>query len=158
MIRVIYRDEKLWKISHAIWSIILFLINSAILWYLVVKCCFQQLIPRPPIPLSVIFLVLVLADRLHPFIHNKKVLTFRFFLDMVVWILIVLSVFAPDENVVCFLGLVVVVYLYDIVYLKDLLFDLLRRHYVLYRIYIIVKITYWILMYAHIIGCIFYAI
>jgi hypothetical protein len=39
-----------------------------------------------------------------------------------------------------------------------MLFDIVRRYYWVYKIYIIIKITYWIVVYSHIIGCIFYAI
>jgi len=57
-----------------------------------------------------------------------------------------------------YLGLPCVVYLYDIVYLKEVLFDAVRRNYWVYKIYILLKISYWIILYAHVIGCIFYAI
>lgn len=140
------------------WTIVAFLINSLFLWYIVLKCCFQELVFRPPIPLSVIFLIYTLLDRLYPVIKTKQFISFRFFLDIIVWVLLTLSFYLPNENLVCFLGLPVVIYLFDAMYLKDLLFDMVRRHYWVYKIYIILKIMYCIIMYAHIIGCIFYVI
>lgn len=56
------------------------------------------------------------------------------------------------------MGLAVAVNLLDILYLKELMFDMVRRIYWVYKIYIIVKIVYWIILYGHVIGCIFYAI
>ena len=48
--------------------------------------------------------------------------------------------------------------LWDGMYVKEVMFDLVRRKYWLYKVYIIFKILYWIIMYGHLIGCIFYAI
>lgn len=56
------------------------------------------------------------------------------------------------------MGLSVTLNLLDIIYLKELMFDLVRRTYWLYKFYIIFKIVYWIILYGHVIGCIFYAI
>jgi hypothetical protein len=96
MIRVIYRNERLWKAPHALWTIIAFLINTLFVWYIVLKCCFQELAMRPPIPLSVIFLIYTLLDRLYPFFKNKKFISFRFFIDMIVWTLLTLSFYLPN--------------------------------------------------------------
>lgn len=157
MIRVIYRNEKLWNANHAIWCVLVFLINSLAFWYIVLKCCFQELCPRPPLPVTIVCLLLILADRLYTPL-NAKTLTPIFFLDMVVWMLLMLSMVLPDENTVCFLGLAVTISLTDAMYIKELMFDLVRRKYWVYKIYIIVKIIYWIIMYGHLIGCIFYAL
>lgn len=157
MIRHIYKNEKLWKGQHAAWCTFAFLVNSLVFWYIVLKCCFQHLCPKPPIAVTAICLIVILADRLYtPFVRLR--LTFLFLLDFVVWVLILLSLVLPDENNVCFLGLAVGVNLFDVIYLKELLFDLVRRNYWVYKIYIILKIVYWIIIYGHLIGCIFYAI
>jgi len=38
------------------------------------------------------------------------------------------------------------------------MFDLVKRNYWIYKFYIVLKIVYWILIFGHIMGCIFYAI
>lgn len=118
MIRVIYKNERLWKFPHAIWSVSLFLISSIYLWYFVLKCCFQELAVEPPIPLTATFLVLTFLDRIYPFYNGEKFLSLRFFVDMIILVMVALAFYLPDENMACFLGLVVVVYLGDILYLK----------------------------------------
>lgn len=95
MIRLIYRNEKIWRAHHACWSFLVFLVNSLAFWYIVLKCCFQQLCPRPPLPLTIICLLLILADRLYPpFV--KRTITLMFWVDIIVWILLLLSLVLPD--------------------------------------------------------------
>ena len=79
---------------------------------------------------------------------------------MIAWFMLLLALFLPDKPVdyVSFLGIPSFMYLYDAAYLKEILFDLVRRRELVYKGYIIVKIAYWIIMYAHFIGCIFYLI
>jgi hypothetical protein len=160
MIKCVYKDETLWKWQHATWAASLFLIYSATLWYAIIKACFQELVVRPPYSLSAIFLALMFADRLYPALLTKRFLTFSFILDMLAWTGILISVLAPSplDNDLCYLGLLSLVFIYDIVYLKEVLFDLVRRNYWVYKCYILIKLIYWIIMYSHFIGCIFYAI
>lgn len=95
MIRLIYRNEKKWKARHAIWCILVFLVNSLAFWYIVLKCCFQELCPRPPLPLTIICLLLILADRLYtPLL--KRTLRLIFWVDLIVWLLLMLSLVLPD--------------------------------------------------------------
>jgi hypothetical protein len=147
----------LWRGHQAFWCILVFLVNSLAFWYIVLKCCFRTLCPRPPAAVRGVALFLILADRIYPLLSRSK-LSWLFAVDLVVWLLLLLSLVLPDENVVCFMGLAVAVNLLDILYLKELMFDMVRRIYWVYKIYIIVKIVYWIILYGHVIGCIFYAI
>ena len=160
MIKLIYKDEKLWSWKHVIWATAIFLMYSATFYYFIIKVCFQSLIGRPPIPVSVIFLLLMLADRLYAPVMSRNFFSISFGIDMVVWFMIFFAVFLPSpmQNKVSWLGLASIVYLFDVRYLKEVLFDLTRRNYWIYKLYILVKITYWIIMYAHFIGCIFYGI
>lgn len=157
MIRLIYRSEKLWHWPQALWCLLIFLLNSLLFSYIILKCTFQIYCPRPPLPLTITILLLILIDRLYP-LTRKLQITLTFALDIVIWILVLLSMVLDDENVVCFMGLAVIVSLWDGMYVKEVMFDLVRRKYWLYKTYIIFKILYWIVMYGHLIGCIFYAI
>lgn len=69
-----------------------------------------------------------------------------------------LSVTLPNEEFTSFLGLAITIRIYDAVYLKEILFDIARKNYWLYKISIVAKIVYMMLIYGHVMGCIFYAI
>jgi hypothetical protein len=64
----------------------------------------------------------------------------------------------PQEEYTSFLGLAISIRIYDAIYLKDMVFDIARKNYWLYKISIVVKIVYMMVLYGHITGCIFYAL
>jgi hypothetical protein len=82
----------------------------------------------------------------------------QWIIDLIIWILVLLSLTLPNENVSCFLGLAITIRIYDAVYLKEMLFDISRKNYWLYKISIVAKLVYMIIIYCHVTGCIFYAI
>jgi hypothetical protein len=102
--------------------------------------------------------MLLLADSLYTPYITKNICNARWLLDLLIWILVLLSVTLPNEGVTSFLGLAITIRIYDAVYLKEMLFDIARKNYWLYKISIVAKIVYMILIYGHVTGCIFYAI
>lgn len=69
-----------------------------------------------------------------------------------------LAVTLPREEYTSFLGLAIAIRIYDAIYLKDMVFDIARKNYWLYKISIVGKIIYMMVLYGHITGCIFYAL
>jgi len=57
-----------------------------------------------------------------------------------------------------FLQIVALFKLHDTVYFNVLVYNLVKKHNVLLKIYVVVKISYWVILVGHILGCIFYAL
>ena len=158
MIRFVYSKQRLWNVYQAFWCFLAFIVNNLIFFYVVLKCCFQEFVQRPPPALTTIILLLLLADSLYTPYITKNIRNGRWLLDVLIWILVLLSVTLPNEQVTSFLGLAITIRIYDAVYLKEMLFDIARKSYWLYKISIVGKIVYMMIIYGHVTGCIFYAI
>lgn len=103
-------------------------------------------------------LLFLLADSLYvPFV-TKRLNKRWWIVDLIVWVLVTLSLYLPNQSVTSFLGLAITIRISDVIYIKEMLFDLVKRRYWLYKIYIIAKIVYWMLIFGHVSGCIFYAL
>jgi len=89
---------------------------------------------------------------------TKKIFGIRWIIDLIIWISVTISFCLPDEIIASYVGLSIVIRLYDVVYLKEMLFDMVKSNYWVYKIYIILKIVYWIIVFGHVTGCIFYAL
>jgi hypothetical protein len=145
-------------VPQALWCFLAFLVNNLIFFYVVLKCCFQQYVARPPAAVTAVVLILLLADTLYTPYRTRNICHPRWIIDLLIWVLVLLCVTLPNEEVTSFLGLAIMIRIYDAVYLKDMLFDIARKNYWLYKISIVVKIIYMMLLYGHVTGCIFYAL
>lgn len=101
---------------------------------------------------------MLLADTISTPIMTKKILGIRWIVDLIIWIMVTVSFAVPDSLTASYFGLSITIRIYDVVYLKEMLFDIVKSNYWIYKIYIIVKIVYWIIVFSHVSGCIFYAI
>lgn len=158
MIRYIYDKERQWTIYHIIWSFTAFMVNNLIFFYMVAKVCFFQYLRIPPWPLSLVLLILLLADTLYPVLLVQSLKNVRLIIDCIIWIFVLMFVLFPQHLVTSCLSLTIFIRLYDMLYLKEMAFDLVKRNYWFYKIYIVAKIIYLILLYGQVAGCIFYAI
>ncbi len=158
MIRFIYRKERLWNAYQAAWCFLIFIVNNLFFFYTVLKCSFQHYVKTPPLALVIILLLILLADMAYTPYITKKLFNIRWIVDLIIWMLLMLSFALPDENTACFLGIPMLIRIYDAIYLKEMLFDLVRRRYWLYKVSIVAKLVYMMLIYGHVMGCIFYAL
>jgi len=90
---------------------------------------------------------------------TKKPVTVGNVVDVVVIFCLVLSfsLFGLFKNLV-FLQVVALLKLQDTVYYNILVYNLVKKHNILLKLYVVTKISYWVILFAHILGCIFYAI
>lgn len=158
MIRFVYRKERLWNVYQALWCFLIFIVNNLIFFFVVLKVSFQEFVARPFWFYTAVLLILLLADSLYTPYITKSLCKPRWLVDLCIWLLVLLSFTLPNEEITSFLGLAITIRIYDAVYLKEMLFDLCRKNYWLYKISIVGKIVYMILLYGHVTGCIFYAI
>lgn len=96
MIRFVYSKERLWTVYEAIWCFLIFFVNNIIFFYIVLKASFQDFVPRPPIAISIIFLILLLADCAYTPYRTKEILHPRWIVDFIIWICVLLAMVLPN--------------------------------------------------------------
>lgn len=90
---------------------------------------------------------------------TQKPFTIVNIIDVVVIFCLVLSfsLFGLFKNMV-FLQVVALFKLYDTIYFNIMVYNLVKRHGAILKIYVVMKIAYWVILVGHILGCIFYAL
>lgn len=105
-----------------------------------------------------VLLIFLLADVAYTPYATKNICNVTWLVDLLAWILVLLSFYLPDQATTSYLGLAISFRIYDAIYFKEMLFDMVKRSYWAYKICIVVKIVYMMIIYGHVIGCIFYAV
>ena len=106
-----------------------------------------------------IALFLLAADVVAQVFMTRKLFTIGNMIDVVVIFCLVLSfsLFGLFKNLV-FVQVMALFKLHDTIYFNILVYNLVKKHGVLLKMYVIIKISYWVILVGHILGCIFYAI
>jgi len=114
---------------------------------------------KQPIPALVITFILLSMDVVIEVLITRKPFTLANLIDVVVIFCLILSfsLIGLFKNLV-FLQIVALFKLHDTVYFNVLVYNLVKKHNVLLKIYVVVKISYWVILVGHILGCIFYAL
>lgn len=128
---------------------------NALVWYSFLISCFVGEISRVGIGYSLPALVLLGLDIGFYINQSRNWRDWRVGVDVIIWIALVLSFSLPSFSS-NYLSLLIVIRLYDVIYLKDLLFDLFKLNPTLLKAYIVIKIIYWMLIIGHISACFFY--
>jgi len=118
MIRHVYAKSRLWNGYQAFWCILVFLVNNIYFGYITLKVSFQPFVPNLPWPISVAIFLILLTDTLYTPVVTQKICGFRWILDFIICIFVLLSLFIPNSNVAGYLGLAITIRLYDVIYLK----------------------------------------
>jgi hypothetical protein len=121
--------------------------------------CFDTLATNQPIALLAIAFLLLTADLIIQILTTRKPLTIGNIIDVCVIFSLVLSfaLFHLYKGMV-FLQIVALFKLQDTVYFNILVYNLVKKNNVLLKTYVVTKISYWVILVGHILGCIFYAL
>lgn len=159
MIRVIYNQPELYTVWRVSWTSLLFLAINYIVFISFMNVCFENLAINQPVPLLVIAFCLMAIDLLIQVFMTRKPLTIGNVIDVVVIFCLVLSfsLFGIFKNLV-FLQVVALFKLQDMGYFNIMVYNLVKKHGALLKIYVVLKISYWVIIVGHILGCIFYAL
>lgn len=118
--------------------------------------CFESIVSDPPIWILVLLYVIMGAD-IGAGLYFENKLTVKFFIDVAILILLILS-WATDIEALIFLSALVFIRFPEIVKFNDTMQDKVRSNGNLFVLYTLLKIIYLFTMIGHIFGCIFYAI
>lgn len=90
---------------------------------------------------------------------TRKVFTISNVIDVIVLFCLVLSfsLFRIFPKLV-FLQILALLKLQDTVYFNILVYELVKKHGGLLKAYVVIKISYWLIISGHLLGCIFYAV
>ena len=90
---------------------------------------------------------------------TRKPFRIAILVDFLVLFCLVLSfsLYSLFKNMV-FLQVVALFKLHDVLYFNVMVYNLVRKHTTLLKIYVLAKISYLIILVGHVLGCIFYAI
>lgn len=159
MIRVIYNDAQLYTGWRVAWVALLFLTINYIVFISFMNVCFDNLAISQPTALLVIAFLLLGADLVVQVLITRRPLTIGNVVDVVVIFCLVLSfsLYKLFRNMV-FLQVLALFKLQDTVYFNILVYNMVKKHGALLKIYVVTKISYWVILVGHIMGCIFYAL
>ncbi len=159
MIRVIYNKPELYTLWRVIWVSLLFIAINYIVFISFMNVCFETLAIRQPVALLTIAFFLFAADLVIQVFMTRKPLTIGNVLDVVVLFCLILSfsLFGLFKKLV-FIQIVALFKLQDTVYFNILVYNLVRKHNFLRKTYVIMKISYWVILMGHLVGCTFYAV
>lgn len=121
--------------------------------------CFETLAIRQPTGLLVVAFLLFGVDLVLQIMITKKPLTIGNAIDVVVIFSLILSfsLFGLFKHLV-FLQVLALLKLQDTVYFNILVYNLVKKNSSLRKAYVVLKISYWIMVMGHLLGCIFYAV
>lgn len=121
--------------------------------------CFETLAIRQPTGLLVVAFLLFGVDLVLQIMITKKPLTIGNAIDVVVIFSLILSfsLFGLFKHLV-FLQVLALFKLQDTVYFNILVYNLVKKNSSLRKAYVVLKISYWIMVMGHLLGCIFYAV
>lgn len=159
MIRAIYNKPDLYTVWRVIWVSLLFLDVNYIVFISFMNVCFDNLATRQPIALLAIAFSLMAIDLVIQVVMTRRPFTIGNVIDVVVIFCLVLSfsLFKLFNNMV-FLQILALFKLQDVIYFNIMLYNLVKKHGALLKIYVVIKISYWVILVGHILGCIFYAL
>ena len=159
MIRVVYNRPELYTVWRVVWASLLFLAINYIVFISFMNVCFENLAISQPVPLLVIAFSLMAVDLLIQVFMTRKPLTIGNVIDVVVIFCLVLSfsLFGLFKNLV-FLQVVALLKLQDTGYYNIMVYNMVKKHGTLLKVYVVLKISYWVILFGHILGCIFYAL
>ncbi len=118
--------------------------------------CFENIVSDPPIWILVLLYLIMGAD-IGAGVYFQNKLTIKFFIDVAIFILLILS-WATDIEALIFLSALVFIRFPEIVKFNDTMQDKVRSNGNLFVLYTLLKIIYLFTMIGHVFGCIFYAI
>jgi hypothetical protein len=92
-------------------------------------------------------------------VMTRKIFTIGNVIDVVVLFCLILSfsLFGLFKKLV-FVQIIALLKLQDTVYYNVLVYNLVKKSNILRKSYVIVKISYWIVLMGHLLGCTFYAV
>jgi len=114
---------------------------------------------RQPVALLVIAFLLFGVDLILQVIMTRKPFTIGNIIDVIVLfsLIISFSLFGLFKNLV-FLQILALLKLQDTAYFNILVYNLVKKNNSLRKAYVVLKISYWIMVMGHLLGCIFYAV
>ena len=159
MIRVIYNDPQLYTAWRVAWVSLLFLAINYIVFISFMNVCFDNLAIHQPVALLVIAFLLLAIDVVIKVFMTRRPFTIGNVIDVVVIFCLVLSfsLYKLFHNMV-FLQVLALFKLKDTVYFNILVYNMMKKQGALLKIYVVTKISYWVILVGHILGCIFYAL
>lgn len=121
--------------------------------------CFETLATRQPVPLLVIAFLLFGVDLVLQILITKKPFTIGNVIDVIVLFCLIFSfsLFGMFKHLV-FLQITALLKLQDTAYYNILVYNLVKKINNLRKTYVIIKISYWIIVVGHLLGCVFYAV
>ena len=121
--------------------------------------CFETLAISQPTPLLAIAFVIYAVDLVILVFMSKRLLSIGNLIDVIVIFCLILSfsLFGLFKKLV-FLQIVALFKLQDTVYFNILVYNLVKKHNFMRKSYVIMKISYWIILMGHLLGCTFYAV
>jgi hypothetical protein len=121
--------------------------------------CFENLATNQSVGLLTTVFVLIGIDVIINIFMTRKPFRIAILVDFLVLFCLVLSfsLYSLFKNMV-FLQVVALFKLHDVLYFNVMVYNLVRKHTTLLKIYVLVKISYLIILVGHVLGCIFYAI
>lgn len=121
--------------------------------------CFENLATNQSVGLLTTVFVLIGIDVIINIFMTRKPFRIAILVDFLVLFCLVLSfsLYSLFKNMV-FLQVVALFKLHDVLYFNVMVYNLVRKHTTLLKIYVLAKISYLIILVGHVLGCIFYAI
>ena len=112
-----------------------------------------------PVFLLALALSLLAIDLVIKIVMTKKAFTIGNAIDVIVIFSLVLSfsLYTLFKKLV-FLQIVALLKLQDTPYFNIMVYNLVKKYSFLFKSYVVLKISYWVILVGHLLGCAFYAV
>lgn len=136
-----------------VWVFSTFTLLNYLFYYCSLLVSFSTLVSPLPTLITCGFACWLITDTLFHWVATGRLWNLHCVIDMLLLLLWIVGMFVSEVR---WLSLAILLRLKDILYVKELLFEMFKNNDLQFKAYVVAKILYWVLLVGHITGCLFY--